>query len=171
VDPARVCQLPGGSACRAATGSQPAAETAESIAAGLEALGVPSELWDLMSADAKKALSEIVLSDLYRERAAYARMVRWTFAPDAELLSATPIRTRSQVAAEILKIRSDLADHQVNLANEEVELRKQAVALAVQDVELRKQSVAAQRVVVDMLREFVAQLKKWTWLANWGLGF
>jgi hypothetical protein len=147
-------------------------ETAESsIAAGLEALGVPSELWGFLSADAQKALSEIIIRDLYRERAAYARTVRWTFAPDAELLSAGPDETRNELAAKILKTRSGLADHQVNLANEEVELRKQAVALAVQDVELRRQSVEAQKVVIDMLREFVAQIRKWTWLANWGLYF
>lgn len=149
--------------------AEPAAEIAQSINAGLQAIGVSSELWGYLRTEAREEIAEQVVRGLYSERSAYARKVRWTFAPEAELLNEAAENSRSELAADVLKAREGLAPHQIALAAQAVELQKQSVALAEQDVELRKQAVEGQQVVVEMLREFVVQLKKWTSLADSGL--
>ena len=152
-------------------GPEPPAATplAQSIDSGLKAIRVPTDLWRSVPFQARRDIALQLILDLYPERSAYARNVRWTFAPEAELLNqASDGSAASELAQNVLKARVGLADHQVALAVQDVELRKQSVAYAGQGVELRKEAVKQQAEVTEMFGEFVTQLKKWTRLRTGG---
>lgn len=152
--------------------AETAAPLAQTIDAGLKAIRVPTEVWRTVSLQDRREFASELIRDLHKERSAYARNIRWTFAPDAELLNQTAEGSaRAELAGNVLKARVGLAEHQVALANQDVALRKESVAFAGEGVALRKEAVKQQAEVTKMLAEFVTQLKKWTSLANWGLGF
>jgi hypothetical protein len=149
----------------------PVADAAQIIAAGLQAFVVSDEMWEGLEKSKREELSATVLEDLYKERSQYGQTVRWTFAPDAELVRLIDDGQRSALATKILQTRAGVAGHQVDLANVDVSLRKQAVALAVQDVEVRKQNVETQKKANELLSEVLTHLKRWGTLSWFGLVF
>jgi hypothetical protein len=145
---------------------------AQNIAAGLEAIGVPLELWKTLPYSERKALAKTVLTDLYKERSAYGRSVRWTFASDAELLALAPDDvSRSTLAVDLLKVRAGIADHQLEAAKKQVELQKESVEYAEENVKLRKKAVQQQDVVTDILKELLAQFERWRLFSWFGVAF
>jgi hypothetical protein len=130
-------------------------ETAKIVDEGLAAIGIPSKLWEKnFSDDPRKKLSTI-LDDLLEARATYARSTEWVFAPERQLLDEVVGSLRPTVARRMLETREGLTEHQV--------------AGAWQDVELKRKAVDQQQAAIDIFVTANAQMKKWTWLADWGV--
>jgi hypothetical protein len=146
-------------------------QVAQNIEAGLKAIGIPRGLWKSLLPQDQRQLAKGVLKDLYEQRAAYGRSVRWTFAPEAELLGLTPNGERSALAVDLLKVRAGIAAHQIAIAEKEIELQQASVAYAEQDVELRKKAVEQQDVVTDILKELLKHFERWRALSVWGVIF
>jgi hypothetical protein len=145
---------------------------AQNIEAGLKAIGIPPELWKTLPDSDRNELAKEVLEDLYKERSAYGRSVRWTFASDAELLGLAPNEDdRGALAMDLLKVRAGIAEHQLAAADEEIELQQQSVAYAAQNVALRMKAVEQQGVVTEILSELLAHFKRWRALSVWGVIF
>lgn len=138
-----------------------ASELAQTISAGLPALDVVLKLWNFIDDNDRKQLAKAVVENLYTDRSTYARSVRWSLSPDAEMWAYLEGRDRTRLASGALKERLGLADHQVDLAQTEVEIRQTSVKVA-------EESVKQQKVVTDMLKEFLEHLKMWTSLASHG---
>lgn len=141
---------------------------AQTITAGLAGLEVPEKLWNLPSSTEKPTLANEVLRDLYSERSAYARNVRWSVAPDAELWSFLSDNDRAELAKEAIRRQLRMLEHQVDLEKLDVDARQKEIDAAEEAVQLRKQTVAQQVEVTKMLEELLAHLKMWTSLANTG---
>lgn len=137
-----------------ATDAKARSDLAQSIDAGLAALTVPASALGYLHATDRHALVAQIVEAIYKDRSAYARTVRWSFSPEAELWGQISGFSRPGLAHQILKSRAGIAPHQLKVADEVVNLHKQ--------------SVAQQAAVVDMLREFLNHLKKWTSLAETG---
>ena len=135
------------------TGPAPGADLA---AKGLEALAVPEPVWADVPDPNRGPLVESVLADLFQRRGSYAETVRWSLAPERELLGRTDPARQEALAERLLLARAGLAKHQ--LAREETRN-----SLEDQRVQLVAQAVA-------IASEMNSQFAKWRKIAGWGVG-
>jgi hypothetical protein len=155
----------GTSSADATNGSkaQPTGAAAESndavaqvIHQGALLLNSPPHLWDYIGAGRdRRDLALRVGTDLFSERASYARAVAWSISPESELLRRAA--ANDPLAKRMLEVRAGLTEP-------DNELRRQ-------NVESRKQEIELQRVLIATLGDLRAQVRKWTWLAGWAPGF
>jgi hypothetical protein len=137
----------------------PTPETSDGIAQviheGALLLHSPPHLWDYIDREERKQLALRVGTDMFRERASYARAVAWSIAPESELLRRAA--ANSPLAKRMLEVRAGLTE--------------QDAALRRLNVEARKEEIALQRVLIATLGDLRAQVRKWTWLAGWAPAF
>lgn len=126
-----------------------------------------------MAADERAAIATKALRDIYERRTTYTDPVPWVLAPESRLLAA--VQDQPGLAADILRAREGIAEHQVRLANaraltaeHEAALVDQRVKAAEKELTLieRRIDLAGQGVAVA--QELVTQMKRWRDLADWG---
>lgn len=143
---------------------KPAADPAATITATIPAFPDPAPVWPDISKADRGGLAKEVLTNLYRDRSAFARRSEWVTAPELVLLDACAAEKREELAEEMLRVRAQITDADAKTRTSRAGLEEEQVKLAE-----TKAALAAKGV--DLAGEMLEQMKKWRSIANWGLGF